>query len=252
MMIAEHPRGHVAVGQPAHAWLSGQLARAWGNQRFGPVSPREEVCLAAEQHDIGMAEWDLAPTLDVLSGLPTSFMAMDVETHLRLWTEGPAKLVAQSRYAALLVSMHGSALYALAEDRQDLTADQRVAIRDFLELRRAFDAEIRDGLDVTEAEIDRNRRLVSAWDGLSLALVLEWNPWTAVAVPTSRGERLDLRLTRGPDDHHTLTPWPFAQDRVTVRTEGRLLDRCYGDQEAMRAALAGAPWIDLNYELRRR
>jgi len=25
----------VVVTQPAHAWLSGQLARAWGNERFG-------------------------------------------------------------------------------------------------------------------------------------------------------------------------------------------------------------------------
>ena len=39
----------IAVGQPAHAWVSGQLARAWGNGRFGTPEPREEVCLAAEQ-----------------------------------------------------------------------------------------------------------------------------------------------------------------------------------------------------------
>ena len=28
-MLATHPDGHVAVAQPAHAWLSGQLALAW-------------------------------------------------------------------------------------------------------------------------------------------------------------------------------------------------------------------------------
>jgi hypothetical protein len=31
--------GVVAIGQPAHAWVSGQFARAWGNERFGAVDP---------------------------------------------------------------------------------------------------------------------------------------------------------------------------------------------------------------------
>src|SRR5690348_7524279 len=43
----------IAIAQPSHAWLSGQLARAWGNERFAAPAPYEEVCLGAEQHDIG-------------------------------------------------------------------------------------------------------------------------------------------------------------------------------------------------------
>jgi hypothetical protein len=35
----------LVIGQPAHAWVSGQLARAWA----GPVEPWEEVCLAASE-----------------------------------------------------------------------------------------------------------------------------------------------------------------------------------------------------------
>ena len=48
----------VAIGQASHAWLSGQLARAWGNDAFAAPAPREEVVLGALQHDIGMADWD--------------------------------------------------------------------------------------------------------------------------------------------------------------------------------------------------
>jgi len=43
----------VCIGQTSHSWLAGQLARAWGNERMGDFSPREEVCLGAEQHDVG-------------------------------------------------------------------------------------------------------------------------------------------------------------------------------------------------------
>jgi hypothetical protein len=45
--------GALAIGQLSHSWLSGQLARAWGNDRFIAPEPREEIVLGAQQHDIG-------------------------------------------------------------------------------------------------------------------------------------------------------------------------------------------------------
>src|SRR3954471_23069342 len=101
----------IAIGQPAHAWVSGQLARAWGNARFGAVEPWEEVCLAAEQHDVGMAAWEQRPTLNLQTGLPRSFMELELDEHLRIWWSAAPIVAQQSRYAALLVSMHGSSLY---------------------------------------------------------------------------------------------------------------------------------------------
>src|SRR5207237_688966 len=83
----------------AHAWVSGQLARNWVLDR---VEPWEEVCLAAEQHDIGMAAWDAAPELNPGTGRPYSFIEMPLETHLRLWTAAPERMLPQSRYAAVL------------------------------------------------------------------------------------------------------------------------------------------------------
>jgi hypothetical protein len=51
MLYRQEKQGKIAITQPAHAGLSGQLARAWGNERFGDVAPLEEVCLGAEQHE---------------------------------------------------------------------------------------------------------------------------------------------------------------------------------------------------------
>ena len=72
----------LCIGQTSHAWISGQMARAWAE----PFEPYEEVCLAAEQHDVGMAEWDLAPSLNEKTGLPHSFMEMSFEVHSALGT----------------------------------------------------------------------------------------------------------------------------------------------------------------------
>src|SRR5450755_2274694 len=111
MVLRRDRDGVLAVGQPAHAWLCGQLARTWGNARFGAVTPRDEVALGAEQHDVGMAAWDLDPALNPETGLPQSFMEMAPEANAALWRRGPVRLVSQSRYAALLAMMHGRRLY---------------------------------------------------------------------------------------------------------------------------------------------
>ena len=137
MLLRPEGEHVVAIGQASHAWLSGQLARAWGNERFHPPEPREEVCLAAEQHDVGMAEWDLAPTADPETGRPKSFMEMELDDHLRLWSAAPRKLLTQSRYAALLVSMHGTALYEHRDVSRMTTADA-AAVAAFLATQRAL------------------------------------------------------------------------------------------------------------------
>ena len=116
VLLRDEGDGVIAIGQASHAWISGQLARVWGNDRFAAPEPREEVCLAAEQHDVGMAEWDLRPSLNPDTGRPRSFMELPVDVHVALWSEAPAKLFSQSRYAALLVSMHGVA----SQSRRDL------------------------------------------------------------------------------------------------------------------------------------
>ena len=249
MLVATHPGGHAAVTQQAHAWVSGQLARAWGAEGFGPVAPWEEVCLAAEQHDVGMAAWDRDPTLNPRSGLPTTFMEMELATHLHLWTVGPDLLLGQSRYAALLASRHGSALYA-RRDLGSMEAGARAQVEDFLGRRREFEAGVRATLPaVSDQEVERNQRLVWTWDGLSLALILGWAPWTGERVPTAGGGAVDLELTARGGRGHVLEPWPFVSERLTVRTQGRLLRATYADQAQLRRALAAAPWVDLSYEL---
>ncbi len=233
----------IAITQPAHAWVSGQLARAWGNSRFGAVRPWEEVCLAAEQHDVGMTDWELAPTLNPKTGLPHSFMEMDLDTHLRLWSSAAHRVAPQSRYAALLVSLHGTALYE-RRDLARLAPEDAERVRAFLAEQRELQTELRPP-EPTDDEVARNQRLVWTWDSLSLALLLGWAPYELRAVPTA-GEPVDVAVR-----DETLDPWPFATEEVTVRAEGRRLAGRYDDEAAMRSALARAPVITLEQVLRR-
>ena len=176
------------IGQPAHAWVSGQLARAWGNAAFPAPEPFEAVCLAAEQHDVGWADADLAPLLGP-DGRPRSFMSIRGRCTWRSGRTPRGGMLAQSRYAALLVSLHGTSLY----QRIDAGAQPpavAAAIRAYLAEQHALQAALAAGLD--PGEVDRNRRLMLALDALSLALchdraaTLEGVPARRPAAPRSR------------------------------------------------------------------
>ena len=94
-------------------------------------------------------------------------------------------------------------------------------------------------LGVSEAEVERTRRQMWTWDGLSLALCNAWPPFCVRDVPTADGV-VDVELRDREDGTSTLDPWPFATERVDVRCEARRLDTRYKDETAMRSALEQA------------
>jgi hypothetical protein len=96
-------------------------------------------------------------------------------------------------------------------------------------------AELHAAPDVLRAQ----QALLFAWDGLSLALLLGWDPFTI--------EDITLR-----DGGRVLDPWPLAGDELTVVCEGRRLERSarFDDAEAMHAALERAPLVALSFTLR--
>jgi len=198
----------VCIGQASHAWISGQMARAWAE----PFSPYEEVCLAAEQHDVGMAEWDLAPTLNRDTGLPHSFVEVPFEVHSALWREAPKRLVTTSAYAAALVSLHGTRLYEMREKKRK--------VKEFLEWQEGF----RRWLGFSRSDLEPGSTLVWIWDYLSLAVLLGW-----------QGEVEGISVANG-----VIDPWPFRADSLTVRCEARRLHGRFTDERSLHVALAAA------------
>jgi hypothetical protein len=254
-------RDGVVIGQPAHAWVSGQVARACGNAAFPAPSPREPFCLAAEQHDVGWADADLAPDLGS-DGRPLSFMEQPRLAHVAIWRAAASRLLAQSRYAALLVSLHGTSLY----ERVEVTPSTESAIRTYLAEQRALQERLVNGLDAEE--VDRNRRLLLALDRLSLFLCygrgseLEDVPSASGAATLRLEPASDAPRSAGTavrDDaavpssaataRFVLSPWPFAAPAVVVGCEGRLLEGSFGSDAELRAALEAAPWVPLRWEL---
>lgn len=245
------PGGLIVISQPAHAWVSGQFARRWGNAEFGGFTPFEEVCLAAEQHDLGFLDWEKSPTFHAASGRPHQFMNMPTQPHLDLWALGVEYLRAFSRYAALLVSRHVTHLC----QNNKLTRDPRdaQATQGFLDQQVAVQAELlgqlRDDADYQEhtapAVLERNTRLVATWDWLSLMCCMGVDqPVSLKHVPIAAGVTT-LEVLPHPHDRSALEvrPWPFAAREVTVQCDGRRIADTFPDEESMRRALQEAPIV---------
>jgi Protein of unknown function (DUF3891) len=258
----------IAIPQPSHAWLSGQAMRAWGNERFGLVAPFEDVCLGAEQHDLGWLTWEQTPTLNPATGRPHSFRELDVGQHTGIWRLGSEMAQSLGRYPALLVSLHGSNLY---RDFDLAAADPSTAavVRGFLEGQAALQERLIASLQADQQyersaspeTLLRNRMLVSAVDRLSIAIctglrdiaVRSKTPGEALVrdVPTAQGTAdLRIRTIEGDPARFTISPWPFAAASLTVACEGLELPRQrFSDQRAMLAALRSAPCVSITAEL---
>jgi hypothetical protein len=230
MLLRKDGDSVIAIGQASHAWVSGQMARAW-NPR---PEPYEAICLAAEQHDVGMAMWDLAPELNPETGLPQSFIEMDLGVHIGLWHAAPARLLSQSRFAALLVSLHGTKLYSL-RDLEQLPVGDAEMIRDYLATQRVFQNRLAHELGLTPERVTELQELMFTLDALSLAVLQPWDPFEIAGI-TVRGVTFD--------------PWPFVGDELTVYCEGRRLEGRFDNEQRLHAALEDAERVELELVLR--
>lgn len=261
MLHRSTKQGLICITQPNHAWLSGQLAQAWGNDHFGQFTPRQEVCLGAEQHDIGWLLWEQLPTLNRQTGYPYKFTELPTQVHIDIWSGAKGLALPLGRYVTLLVSLHGTGLYERYTSWQNSQTSTEI-VQDFLKREYAFQEHLIAILKndeyyapyVTPFVIERNRKLVATWDALSIILCQGFADQQQVTqVPTIDGETaLKLTLIENKDNHYLLavSPWPFQQSEVKLVYEGRLLRQTFSNELAMQEALKSDCWVTLSTTLK--
>ena len=260
MIIQKGLEAHqvIAISQTAHAWVSGQLARQWGNERFPSFAPIEPLCYAAEQHDRGFLDWERQPTLNPKSGLPHTFENIPLSLHVELQKKSILELKAVSLYAALVTSLY----FARAVGKQSPVEnhEDRQRIAEFLEEQKALQRNLLGSLRkdpylrsaCSDRTIEYNQKLLAAWDQLSVQLCR--NPdskFSVNDVPTALENSCRLLVT--PVDPHSreirLEPWPFSKPRVELTCEGHVLDRRFTSEADLRKYLKDARRVSVIYTL---
>ncbi|MBW4635318.1 MAG: DUF3891 family protein [Iphinoe sp. HA4291-MV1] len=241
-------QGLICITQLNHAWLSGQLAQVWGNEHFAQFAPKKEVCLGAELHDIGWLFWEQAPTLNPQTGYPYKFAELSMREHIDIWSSAKQLALPLSRYVALLVSLHGTGLYERFTSWKNSPTSSEI-VQDFFKHEYAFQEQLIAFFTndpyyapyTTPEVIERNRKLITIWDALSIILCQELTSEAHLSqVPTIDSETtVKLTLKEAKDNHHqvTVSPWPFQHSQVELVYEGRLLRQTFSDEKAMQEAL---------------
>ena len=219
MLFREEPAPPLAISQMTHAWISGQLLRAWSE----PLD--EAVLLAAAQHDIAWLDWETAPSFDAGRGRPHCFRDIGAATHAPMWRRGVERACAAwGTHVALLVSRHGGVIYRRYTKRHQGGADAADAAAAFLAAQAPTEADWARALGLDHATLDRQTALVAFADTLSLALCGALDAPLDLAFPDAGGVMRQARLRHGDGPHClTLSPWPFAQAAVTVGGQAREL-----------------------------
>ena len=256
MIHRKTEEGIIVISQPAHAWVTGQLARHWGNQIFGGFEPCEEVNLAAALHDIGFLDWEMAPTLNPKTKLPYSFMEMPASQHLEIWKKSVKEVLMYNRYAGLLVSMHFT---WLCESQPSKAKEDQLLEKKFRNEQEELQTSIITSLENDyyyeavsgDETIIRNRELVSIWDWMSLLFCMGFEEERVIEnVPTVHGvTHIRLRPENDQSTRISVDPWPFAGRTVQIRCEGRHLIKSQYDEQELRDALLAASPMTLTFDL---
>ena len=248
----------IVISQTAHAWVSGQLARQWGNECFPRFAPAEPLCYAAEQHDRGFLDWERQPTLNLKSGLPHTFENIPLSLDVLLRRKSILELKAVSLYAALVTSLYFTRV--VGEQSAVESHEDRSRITEFLKEQQALQRKLLGSLRkdpylrsvCSERAIEYNQRLLAACDQLSVQLCR--NPDSKFSindVPTASEKSCRLSVT--PADPNSrevrLEPWPFSTRRVELTCEGHILDRRFTSEADLRKYLKDARRVSVIYTL---
>jgi hypothetical protein len=247
------------VRQTDHMVLSGQLAEAWGNDRFARPEPFAPLVRAAYEHDAGWADWEASPKVDPHTRLPYQFSDMPVEEHLAFYRRGVDAVAAKDAHAGLLVNLHCQGFhnqrFGTAPDlvMRQLPPAQEVALRHALAGLQAQQRTLGLQVGVEEPTLWTQYELLQIYDRLSLYLCMPPQKEAGLGpVPVGvGGERVALKLRPGGGDNVVVTPWPFREPSLVVGVEGRLVPyREYAGDEDFRQELAKAEATILTYSLK--
>ena len=209
--------------QVAHAHLAFEIAKVWGRGEVKGVEPREELLQAVKHHDDGWTAWEQAPQVDQVTGQPLDFTELELEPALNIWRGSIEESRQFGPLAGSVVSQHFMHLLGVRNLR---VAERSIA--------QAFEAEqqakqqewLKDWQAINPSEnrpevVRRGLRHLQMFDWFSLWLLMRPPQPYVARTP----EEVEVTWNPITPFEITLSPWPLAVDRLTLRMAGRVVPR---------------------------
>ena len=213
------------ISQVEHARLSGKLAEAWGNERFTPLAPYDQMAAAITHHDDGWSAWEVTPKVDPLTGRPLDFTETPLTDSLAIWRESIGRAAQFGPLAAYMVSGHFSALLERFSGRWKSDGALIPLAENFLieqrdERERWFGNWQRSAAqESSRGAADRAVGWLQLFDWMSLWLCCAERDASEV-FQSPGGATITLRPVGGPYEIE-VSPWPFREPALSMEAVGR-------------------------------
>lgn len=241
MIVQSAAKGgpHLVITMAEHTAFAGCAARAFGNDEFEPVAPRDEMLFVIDHHDQGWADLDAAPGLDPETRLPYSLTRTPFAEIIKTSARSPSFNEAHHPYCGLLSSMHSWGLYNGRYGMSDrvlldfIAAEQRPSVDAMLDGEIARQERIKTSLAdnpetaawVEEAHLFQNYKQLQFFDTLALYFNLtcadEREATSFGHVPMTGSEDATVALRPMESGTYGLAPYPFAEDGLEISYSGR-------------------------------
>ena len=277
MMVQTAPEQepNFVITMKEHMELCGQLARAYGNDRFESLHPYEEVLYVVDNHDRGWDDYDRNPGIDPSNGLPYLMSRTPAVESVKTNRGSPDFNEAHHPYCGLLSSMHTWGLYNkrygftqfVVRTRNTVSiqvADpNRPMVDKMLADEVARQARLKAELAKSEAtrpwveenRVFQNYKQLTFFDTLSLYFHLyhasERGEEVYIHVPMTADSDSNVTVKKLSDQVYSLDPFPFAGDTLKLSCRGRYARPFANDFPADKvgAALASMPTDTQTYQL---
>lgn len=250
-----------------HAKGAEAIARAFGNADFRAPAAHELTVAATRDHEEGWRKVDDPVLRNPQTGLP--YLPSETPHPLHVFKAIASAEWNERRhpYCGLLVSMHGAGVYLGRMGVSDKHVVEHVPDEDKPLVQRllAYERERQARLTAALAaeqelqELAEQRRIAHSYKLLEFADTLalyfqqgeppeQWIPDIFPNVPVDEEAVTEVTVWPVDADVVTVTPWPFAVDRLELSCMGRWLSPQSSDEEFTRA-FAAAPVEERTYAI---
>ncbi len=260
MIVQSAPEGepHLVITMAEHTAFAGKMARAFGNETFEPVAPRDEMLFVVGNHDCGWVDLDADPGMDEETRLPYSLTRTPFERIIGTSARSPSVNEAHHPYCGLISSMHSWGLYNGRygmSDRVllDFIGDEHrpqvdAMLEGELERQARLKATLGEDPDtapwVEDGHLFQNYKQLQFFDTMALYFNLTEESGRAdeafAHVPKSVDEDTTVEIRRVEPGVYGLAPYPFAEDGLEVSFTGRYMTPVPASEGPEVAARLGA------------
>jgi hypothetical protein len=241
VQTASPGKPNLIILQTDHADTCGQIAVAFGNERFAPPEPREPMLFVAAHHDDGWIPVDALVEMDVNTGLPYHLGQTPMPLLLQTNAGSPAVNEQYHPYSGMMSSMHTVGLYYGRYGLSDkvfintVPGYHRTATENMLmaelerqdRLKEILEADPETAVLIQDKVLFHNYKLLQFFDTLGLYFHMIHEEGRGAStfqnVPQAVGDDVTITINRIEAGVYTLSPYPFCTAPLTIHYQARPL-----------------------------